>query len=205
MFSWIDTEDDNFPPVLPKELVPIAFELFSQIMPSVIDAFFLQAMNQRLGTKGLGFKKIAVEAAKLNKTIHQLMAEPELDGWWYTDGYSYVWSCLVVGLYKAADLFGDMEINAVEFTPKDLYQIDLFNTTAVLPSQCKAADPDLPFCQILGKYKVSLPGYSTITPYPTWMSIVLLLLQTTLDQMVVNPSKYPIFNLFNIKLLNITF
>ena len=95
----------------------------------------------------------------------QLMAEPELDGWYYSDGYSYVCSCFVIGVYKAAGLFGDMEINAVEFTPKDLYQINFFNTTAALPSQCTAADPELPYCQILGKYKFSLPGYSTVSPY----------------------------------------
>ena len=93
------------------------------------------------------------------------MAQPELDGWWYNDGYSYTCACFVTAIYKAAGLFDDMDINAVEFTPKDLYQLSFFNTTAELPAQCKAADPDLPYCQILGKYKFSLPGYSTISPY----------------------------------------
>ena len=125
LFSWLDTEDENYPPALPKELISIAFEMFSQIMPSVIDTFFLQAMNQRLGTKGLNFKKVNTEAAKRNMTMLQLMAEPEKDGWWYTDGYSYTCACFVTAIYKAAGLFKDMELNAVEFTPKDLYQLDI--------------------------------------------------------------------------------
>ena len=165
LFSWIDTEDENYPPALPKEFIGIGFEIFGQLMPSVIDTFFLQAMNFRLGTKGLNYKQVNTEAAKRNTTMLQLMAQPELDGWYYSDGYSYVCSCFVIGVYKAAGLFGDLEINAVEFTPKDLYQLDFFNTTAELPPQCKEADPDLPYCQILGKYKFSLPGYSTISPY----------------------------------------
>jgi len=58
-----------------------------------------------------------------------------------------------------------MEINAVEFTPKDIYQLNIFNDTAVLPEKCKQADPSLPYCQILGKYRLELNGYSTVEPY----------------------------------------
>ena len=119
LFSWIDTEDENYPPAMPKELIPIAFEMFGQIMPSVIDTFFLQAMNHRLGTKGLNYKQVNTEAAKRNTTMLQLMAQPELDGWWYNDGYSYTCACFVTVIYKAAGLFDDMDINAVEFTLND--------------------------------------------------------------------------------------
>ena len=66
LFSWIDTVEDNYPPALPKELIVIAFEMFGNIMPSVIDTFFLQAMNHRLGTQGLNFKQVTTEAAKRN-------------------------------------------------------------------------------------------------------------------------------------------
>uniref|UniRef100_A0A7S3JJD4 Uncharacterized protein n=1 Tax=Euplotes harpa TaxID=151035 RepID=A0A7S3JJD4_9SPIT len=166
LFSWIDTVEDNYPPALPKDFIAIAFEMFGELMPSVIETFFLQAMNHRLGTQGLDFHQVVTEAAKRNTTMLQLMAEPELDGWWYSDGYSYVCSCFVVGVYKAAGLFGDMEINAVEFTPKDVYQLDIFNATAELPQKCKDADPGLPYCQILGKYRMTLPGYSTVSAYP---------------------------------------
>jgi hypothetical protein len=165
LFSWIDTEDENYPPTLPKEFIPVAFEMFGELLPGVIETFFLQSMNHRLNTTGLNFKQVVAEAAKRDITMLQLMALPELDGWMYSDGYSYVCSCFVVGVYKAAGLFGDMEVNAVEFTPKDVYQLNIFNDTAVLPEKCKQADPDLPYCQILGKYRMTMPGYSTIEPY----------------------------------------
>ena len=165
LFSWIDTVDDNYPPVLAKDFIPIAFELFNQILPSVMETFFLQAMNHRLDTKGLNYHQVVEETNKRGTTLLELMAQPELDGWMYSDGYSYVCSCFVVGIYKAAGLFGNMDINAVEFTPRDVYMLNFFNTTAELPEKCKTADPDLPYCQILGKYRLTLPGYSTIDPY----------------------------------------
>ena len=135
LFSWIDTPDQNYPPVIAKDFIPIAFEMFGEILPSVMETFFLQAMNHRLGTKGLNFHEVNTEASKRGTNMLELMAQTEEDGWMYSDGYSYVCSCFVVGLYKAAGLFGDMEVNAVEFTPKDVYQLNFFNTTYDLPEQ----------------------------------------------------------------------
>lgn len=51
----------------------------------------------------------------------------EIDGWEYNDGVSYVCSAYVAAMYKAAGLFGDLEINAVEFTPKDVYILNFFD------------------------------------------------------------------------------
>lgn len=165
LFSWIDTPYDNYPPNLYADFLPIVFEMFDRLMPSVMETFFLQAMNHRLNTTGLNYRQVVHEAESRGISMIELVAQPEIDGWWYSDGYSYVCSCFVIGVYKAAGLFGDMYVNAVEFTPKDVYQLAVFNTTAELPSQCTEADPDLPYCQILGKYKMTLPGYSTIEPY----------------------------------------
>ncbi|CAI2364269.1 unnamed protein product [Moneuplotes crassus] len=165
LFSWIDTVDKNYPPVAPKELIPIVLDIFAQIMPATIDTFFTQAMNQRLGTSGLNYRQVIVEAALRNTTMLELMAQPELDGWMYSDGYSYVCSCFVVAIWKAAGIFGDLEINAVEFTPKDVYQLNVFNTTAAISEKCKSADPTLPYCQILGKYRMELNGYSSVDMY----------------------------------------
>ena len=50
---------------------------------------------------------------------------PDLDGWQYTgvfhDGESYVCSGFVAAVWKAAGIFGDLPINAVEFGPHDVY------------------------------------------------------------------------------------
>jgi len=78
---------------------------------------------------------------------------------------SYVCSSFVVGCYKAAGLFGNLTINPQEFSPKDLYNLNFFNTTVNRPQQCVDADPESTFCQLLGKYRMKFPGVSTIDPY----------------------------------------
>lgn len=90
-----------------------------------------QSLNFHLGTKGLNLSEIALEANKRGMNFSDTLVIVEKDGWEYTgqyhDGESMVCSCFVAGLWKAAGLFGDMEINAVEQTPKDIYQMDIFN------------------------------------------------------------------------------
>ena len=46
--------------------------------------------------------------------------------WWYDDGYSYVCSAFAAGIYKAGGLLPE-NVNAVEFTPKDVYTLDIFD------------------------------------------------------------------------------
>ena len=93
----------------------------------------------------------------------------EVDGWKYTgqwhDGESMVCSCFVAALWKAAGLFGDDYINAVEWSPKDVYQVDFFNGDYKKPQACVDADPNTPWCQLLGKYRMSFPGYNSLKPY----------------------------------------
>ncbi len=74
-------------------------------------------------------------------TLYQLFDMPEIDGWIYSDGPSYVCSAFVAGVYKAAGLFGNITIQATEFTPRDVYQLNFFNATATRPSKCVKADP----------------------------------------------------------------
>ena len=53
------------------------------------------------------------------------MALTEVDGWkyegFYHDGESMVCSSFVAAIWKAAGLFEDVYINAVEWLPKDIY------------------------------------------------------------------------------------
>lgn len=39
-----------------------------------------------------------------------------------------------------------VRLNAAEFTPKDVYQLDIFNKTYDRPMQCREADTYLPYC-----------------------------------------------------------
>ena len=78
---------------------------------------------------------------------------PERDGWLYEgiqprDGEAYVCSSYIVALFKAAGLFGDMQVEATEFTPRDMYELDFFdNKKRSSDPQC---NPNLPYCQIMG-------------------------------------------------------
>ena len=78
--------------------------------------------------------------------MDQIGAMVEIDGWEYNDGVSYVCSAYVAAMYKAAGLFGDLEINAVEFTPKDVYILNFFDLNYQRPQACIDADPDQPWC-----------------------------------------------------------
>jgi len=123
-----------------------------------------------MGVTGKNISEMAGLAAESGLSLEDLMAMPEQDFWVYTgleprDGWNWVCSAYVAAMYKEAGLFGDMEIQSTEFATMDIYIMNLFDTTTPRPDACVAADPDLPYCQILGKYRVELPYYNTITPY----------------------------------------
>ena len=99
-------------------------------------------------------------AAKQDKSLLDVMAMPEQDGWIYTgveprDGQSFVCSAYVAALYKAAGVFEDLEINATEFTPMDLPSLNFWDETTPLPDACLEVDSELPYCQLLGKYRIN--------------------------------------------------
>lgn len=133
-------------------------------MPVISEMFITQSMNKRLGTRSLKMRELAIEAAKRNISGPQLMAIPEMDGWLYEgieprDGEAYVCSSYLVAVFKAAGLFGDLQVEATEFTPRDLYELDFFDNKY---TECH---DEYPFCQIMGKYQMAFPGYGSIAPY----------------------------------------
>lgn len=170
LYGWIDTPTDNLPPLLPNEFMPILFSLVEMVVPKTAYIFFTEALNMRLGTKDLNIAQVAAKAAEQNMQIQDLMAVVEQDGWEYTgieprDGRSWVCSAYVAAVYKAAGLFDDMEINSTEFGPADVYELNFYDDKFERPQACKDADPDLPYCQLLGHYRLRMPYYNTVTPY----------------------------------------
>jgi len=150
--------------------VPVAFRVFEELEPKKADIFFTQALNKRLGTEGKSIGEIAEIAAAQGMSVSDVMAMVEQDGWEYSgeeprDGLSYVCSAYVAAMYKAAGLFGDDYINATEFTPKDVYSLAFFDQETPRPDACVSADPTSPWCQLLGKYRLELPGYNTVDSY----------------------------------------
>lgn len=51
---------------------------------------------------------------------------------------------------------------------KDAYSLNFFETDSKrLPKWCNLPDDvQLPYCQIKGKYRMQLPGYNKVDPYP---------------------------------------
>jgi len=88
-----------------------------------------------------------------------------MDEWVYSDGPSMVCSSFVVALWKAAGLFDPYTVQATEFTPRDLYQTDFIDPAPIVPTNCLVVDPTNPYCQIMGKYRMTFPGISSVAPY----------------------------------------
>ena len=51
--------------------------------------------------------------------------------------------------------------------PRDVYSLNFFDK-GVRPTQCVDADPTLPYCQLLGKYSHTLPGFSSLEPHSNY-------------------------------------
>jgi hypothetical protein len=127
--------------------MPILFSVLEDFIPDTVNIFYAQALNKRLGTEGLNVKELAGYAAKQNLTLEQVMAQVEVEGWVYSgiqprDGVSYVCSAYVAAAYQAAGIFGSGKINGPEFTPRDIYTLDIFDKNYTKPEACAKADPD---------------------------------------------------------------
>jgi hypothetical protein len=72
------------------------------------------------------------------------MAEPEQDSWEYDGHPSIICSTLNILLFQAAGLLDGLKINASEFTPQDVYELDFYSTDR--PAGCEEADPLLAYC-----------------------------------------------------------
>ena len=165
VFSWLDTTDSNFPFVMKHEHVEFLFSIIEKIYKPISDKIIGEGVNHRVGTKGKTLPEVIAEGARQGKTFEEILAMPEIEGWEYSDGLNYVCSCFVTAFYKHGGLFEGLDILPNEFTPKDVYQLDIFDKEFKRPQECIDADPNLPYCQIMGKFRVDLPGYSTIKPY----------------------------------------
>ncbi|XP_022717678.1 uncharacterized protein LOC111276134 [Durio zibethinus] len=120
--------------------------------------------------QGLNLSDILVETEKRGSSFDELLTIPEQDDWIYSDGKSTSCIAFVLEMYKEAGLFDPIadSIQVTEFTIKDAYTLRFFeNNSSRLPKWCNDADDvKLPYCQIRGKYRMELPGYNSVDPYP---------------------------------------
>ena len=169
LYGWIDTATDNWPPLLAQHIVPILFKVYEDLTYQGAYNIFTEGINKRLGTEHKSVSEVAAIAAEQGMTLQDVMAMVEMDGWIYDgqvprDGLSFVCSAYVAAMYKHAGLFDDLDVQSVEFTPKDIYTLNFFQSGS-RPQACVDADPDLEWCQLLGSHRMPLFYFNTVTPY----------------------------------------
>ena len=102
-------------------------------------------------------------------SLNELIAIPSQDDWRYEHYYHgkpiFSQASFVAGALEALGVFHGVEINASEFTVKDIYQLDIYDKEFERPDNCIEADYSLPYCQLFGKFRLELPGMSRIHPY----------------------------------------
>jgi hypothetical protein len=164
-YSYIDTPKNNYQKGITAELVALIFSLLDRIEPDLTHNVWNAALNMRLGLPSdTRFHNILQYINTKNLSFAEVVAWPEQDEWIYMNGKSLVCSSFVISIYKAGGLFGNMTIQATEFTPKDTYQLNFFDDQMIgLPEKCKR--DGMPYCQLMGRYKLPLPGFNSISPY----------------------------------------
>ena len=69
LYGWVDTPEDNWPTLLPKDLVPVVFAMIEKYDKNMTDIFFTQSLNKKLGTVGLDIAGVAAESARRGLNI----------------------------------------------------------------------------------------------------------------------------------------
>ena len=95
--------------MLDSYLVAVVFGYIERLYELPMRMILTEGLNMRLKTKGLSIAEIGIEVTRRGMTFQDLMAEVEKDGWWYSDGYSYVCSAFVAAVYKAGGLLPEIE------------------------------------------------------------------------------------------------
>ena len=81
LYGWIDTADNNWPPLLPFNFAPIMFAMIEKFDAKLVYTFFTEALNFRLGVRDKNIADIAAIAASKNMSVEDVMAMVEEDGW----------------------------------------------------------------------------------------------------------------------------
>ena len=152
-------------------VAPQHFSLIMSFIEPMNNDMFINMMidmiNVRMKTRYTSMKEAGEYLALKNLTIEEVIAMPELDSYYYINGENYICSAYVASIFKQGGIFEGYDINAMEFSPKDLYLLDIYekNFQESGPKECIEADKGLGYCMILGKYRINAEGFNTVKMY----------------------------------------
>jgi len=175
LLCWIDTFKDNYPCLPPDYTVCLEPEsgewlagFADRLDKGIAELMFLLALNKRLNTTGLSVPDVLYKANQTGLSFQELIMIPEQDSWIYPTGYQMVCDVFVCSMWKHAGLFGELsdQIQCTEQTNWDVYAMNFFDINYQRPEVCVQSDPDSQFCQIMGNYRMYLPGYTSKDTFP---------------------------------------
>lgn len=188
LWGWFDLGNPNLPTPLDMHLVATLFAILDPLLTKALGttpSLWNNAMAQRLGasdgsgdvTFGMTTQDLFAVAEARNLSMTDLVEMPESDAYVYPrpggscarkagcTGPSSVCNVFVCRMWKAGGLF-DADFNCGEQVPLDTYEMDIFDKSPQLSAACRAADPMFTqYCQILGKYRLELPRFSSVKPF----------------------------------------
>lgn len=164
--SAADVKKDTLPEYMSLEHVLLIFTIVAGLKPEYSQLIAADPLNARLGTLGLNLVEVSHELTKRGMVIEDAMIIPEQEKFKYPSGELWICSALVAKLYMVGGVI-TADINPGEFVPRDIFQMKIFdeNWKENRPEVCKIADPDDPFCQITGKYRLHVKGFNSIPVY----------------------------------------
>ncbi|WZZ23330.1 hypothetical protein YC2023_124717 [Brassica napus] len=121
-----------------------SMDVWSKMQPDYAANMWNEALNKRLGTEGLDLPDVLLEVEKRGSSFDELLAK------------------ILLLLHTQTEQGNPL------LQIKDAYMLKFFeNNASRLPTWCNDNDDvKLPYCQILEKYRMELPDYNPMEPYP---------------------------------------
>jgi hypothetical protein len=194
LYSFLDTSPNrNLPKPMDARIIEGSFHKLDKLFGHDDDAIgtdmyslIIEGLDKRLGLVGTAACKgnssyacIAAVLSERNLTFPQATAIPEQDTWRYDasptlpkGNLSMMCSAFVANSLKVG--FGSHwpELNAHEFTPKDVYQLNIYDSGAEPATRFTAANcpggilhdegGGGSYCQLQGPYWLPLNGYNSV-------------------------------------------
>jgi len=184
LFSFLDTfPNANLPRPIDDRIADNSFLKLDKLIGhddepigANMYALLVEGLNKRLGTACVGnssFACMSYELLQRNLSYTEATCIPENDDWRYEGNVSMMCSAFVAHGLKAALGSYWPALNAHEFTPKDVYQLRIYDegagsTARFNASNCPGGlivDAGGAYCQLLGPFELPLNSYNSVPVY----------------------------------------